>query len=178
MGTVFGSQRKGPKEFGPVFGLFVFVPLLAIATLVSLPFTPILASWEGRKRRLLTEAMKQKNRVMQWPDFIRALKEKRGTLIVEGDPRKAPNFCWTGEDVRSFTPHPCSCDLGSLFDRSYKPFRAWCYERYTSPATGRALLVLGGEGQRRGFALGSEEDEVRTATFQGMPTVLTSSRPR
>jgi hypothetical protein len=65
-----------------------------------------------------------------------------------------------------------------MFDRSSRPFRAWCYERYTSPATGIAILVLGGEGQRRGFAIGGEEDEIGTGIFKGMPTILTSSRGR
>jgi hypothetical protein len=121
--------------------------------------------------------MTAKNRVMQWPEFVQAVQEKHGTLIIEGDPRKGPNFWWTAENVSSLSPHPCSCDLGTLFDRSYKPFRAWCYERYT-PATGIALLVLGGEGQRRGFAIGSEEDEIGTGIFKEIPTILTSSRGR
>jgi hypothetical protein len=176
--TIFGSQRKGPKEFGPLVGLFVFVPLMAIAALASLPFLPFAALWERRKTRLLTDAMTAKNRVMQWPEFVQAVQEKRGTLIIEGDPWKGPNFWWTAENVSSLSPHPCSCDLGTLFDRSYRPFRAWCYERYTSPATGSAFLVLGGGGQRRGFAIGSEEDEIGTGIFKDMPTVLTSIRGR
>ena len=155
-------------------GLLVFMPLLAIAALISLLFTPIAALWEKRKKRLLKDAMTAKNRAMQWPEFVQALEEKRGTLIVEGDPRKGPDFWWTSENIRTVSPHSCSCDLGTLFDRNYKPFRAWCYERYTSPATGTALLVLGGEGQRRGFAIGSEEDEIGVGIFKDVPTVLTS----
>jgi hypothetical protein len=151
---------------------------MTIAALVSLPFLPFAAWWERRKTRLLTDAMTAKNRVIQWPEFVQALQGKRGTLIVEGDPRKGPNFWWTAENVHSLSPHSCSCNLGTLFDRSYKPFRAWCYERYTSPATGIASLVLGGEGQRRGFAIGSEEDEIGTGVFKEMPTILTSSSGR
>ncbi len=176
--TIFGSQRKGPKEFGPLVGLFVFVPLMAIAALVSLPFLPFAAWWERRKTRLLTDAMTAKNRVIQWPEFVQTLREKRGTLIIEGDPRKGPKFWWTAEKVSSLSPYPCSSDLGTLFDRSYRPFRAWCYQRYISPATGSAFLVLGGEGQRQTFAVGSEEDETGTGIFKDMPTVLTSSRGR
>jgi hypothetical protein len=151
---------------------------MAIAALVSLPFLPFAAWRERRKTRLLTDAMTAKNRVIQWPEFVQAVQEKRGTLIIEGDPRKGPNFWWTAENVSSLSPHPCSCDLGTLFDRSYRPFRAWCYERYTSPVTGSAFLVLGGEGQRRGFAFGSEEDETGTGIFKDMPAILTSSRGR
>jgi hypothetical protein len=174
--TILGSQRKRPKEFGSLAGLFALVPFLAVAALISLPFTP-LVSWRARRRkRLLAETMTAKNRVMRWPQFVQALEQKRGTLIIEGDPRKGPSFWWTAEDVRSLSPHPCSCDLGTLLDRSYRPFHEWCRKRYTSPATGTAFLSLGGEGQRRGFAIGSEEDEIGIGIFKDMPTVLTSSR--
>jgi hypothetical protein len=159
-------------------GLFVFMPLLAIAALVSLPFLPLVAWWEERKRRLLADAMTAKNRVMQWPEFVQALEKKRGTLIIEGDPRKGPNFWWTAENIRALSPYPCSCDLGTLFDRRYRPFRAWCYEHYASPATGSAFLVLGGKDQRRGFAIGGEEDEIGTGIFKDVPTVLTLGRGR
>jgi hypothetical protein len=176
--SILDSQPKKPKEFGSLVSLVVFVPLMAIAALVSLPALPVVAYWEKRRRRLLTHAMTAKNRVMQWPEFVQAVEEKQGTLIVDGDPRKAPNFWWTAEDICSISPHPCSCDLGALFDRSYEPFREWCYERYTSPATGGAFLVLGGEGQRRGFAVGTEEDESGNGIFKDMPTILTSRRGR
>ena len=176
--TGFGSHRKGPREFGPVIGLLVIVPLMAMAAALSLPFLPALAYWGRRKKRLLAHAMTKQNRVLPWPDFVCALEEKRGTLIVEGDPFKGPNLWWTPEDVRIASPHRCSENLHSLFDRSYDPFMRWCFERYTSPSTGSALLVLGGEGQRRGFAIGSEEEEVGTGIFQKMPTVLTSGRRR
>lgn len=176
--STLGSQPRRPKEFGPLVSLLVFVPLMAIAALVSLPALPVVTYWEKRKRRLLTHAMTAKNRAMQWPEFVQAVEEKRGTLIIEGDPRKGPNFWWTAEDVSSLSPHPCSCDLGTLFDRRYRPFRAWCDERYTSPATGSAFLVLGGEGQRQSFAVGSEEDETGGGIFKDMPTILTSSRGR
>jgi hypothetical protein len=122
--------------------------------------------------------MTAKNRVMPWPEFVQALEEKRGTLIVEGDPRKGPNFWWTAENVRSMSPYSCSCDLGTLFDPSYRQFRAWCNERYASPATGRAFLVLGGEGQRQGFAIGGKEDEIGSGSFKDMPTILTLSGGR
>lgn len=176
--SILGSTPKRPKEFGPLVSLFVFVPLLALYALVSLPFLPLVAWWEKGRRRLLIDAMTAQNRVMQWPEFVRALQEKRGVLIVQGDPWKGPDFWWTAENVGSLSPHPCSCDLGTLFDRSYRPFRAWCHERYISPVTGSALLVLGGEGQRWGFALGSEEDETGAGIFKDMPTILTSRRGR
>ena len=153
-------------EFGPVVGLFVFLPLMVIASALSLPFVPIAAYWNRRKRRLLIQAMTRQSRVLPWPDFVRCLEEKRGTLIVEGDPRKGPQLWWTPEDVRGVSPSRCSESLSSLFDQSYAPFMQWSFERYTSSLSGSALLVLGGEGQRRGFAIGSEEDELGRGIFE------------
>jgi hypothetical protein len=86
--TIFSSQRKGPREFGPLVGLLVFAPLMAIAALVALPALPVVAWWERRKTRLLTDALTTKDRVMQWPEFVQALQEKSGTLMVEDDPRR------------------------------------------------------------------------------------------
>ena len=90
--TIFSAQRKGPREFGPLVGLLVFAPLMAIAALVALPALPVVAWWERRKTRLLTDALTTKDRVMQWPEFVQALQENSGTLMVEGDPRKGPDF--------------------------------------------------------------------------------------
>jgi hypothetical protein len=173
--SISGSRRKGPKEYGPAVSLFV-VALIAIAYVLALPFLPIVVYWERRKKRVLARAMTRQNRTLLWTDFARALEGKRGTLIVEGDPRKDPNLWWTPEDIRLLSPHPCSDDLSSLFNRSYRPFMRWCFERHTSPSSGSAFLVLGGEGQRRGFAIGSEEDESGTGIFQNMPTVLMTNR--
>lgn len=151
---------------------------MAIAALVSLPFIPIVAFWERRKKSVLAESMTRTKRALLWPDFVRALEEKHGTLIVEGDPRKGPNLWWTTESVSAVSPHRCSCDLGSLFDRNYRPFRMWCYERYISPTTGTAFLVLGGEGHRRGFAIGTDEEDIGSGIFQNVPTVLIGRRGR
>jgi hypothetical protein len=149
---------------------------MAIAALVSLPFLPLVAWCQKRKKQLLAERMTKQNRSMLWADFVRAAEGKHGTLIVEGDPRKGPNLWWTADNIRAVSPYPCSDSLGTFFERSYKPFRKWCRERYTNPVTGTALLVLGGSGQRRGFSIGSEEDERGTGIFENMSTVLITHR--
>ena len=140
-----------------------------MAALVSLAIGPIVAWREQRKRRLLAARMKGQNRVMPWADFLQAAEMKRGTLIVEGNPRKGPNFWWTNEDVRTLSPYRCSCDLGALFDRGYWPFREWCYERYANPSTGSAALVVGGGRERLKFAGAQEETD---SQHPAIPTVL------
>jgi hypothetical protein len=170
--SIVNSGKKEPRESGPLAGLFVFLPLMAVVAVVSLPFLPIVAWWENRRRRLLDESMTKQNRTMSWSQFIQAAEEKRGTLVVEGDPRKGPNLWWTPEDIPSISPHTCARDLGALFNRTYKPFWVWCRKRYISRVTGSALLVLGGDGQRR-EVLGSEDG---TAIFQNIPIVFLSTR--
>jgi hypothetical protein len=176
--TIFGVPRKEPRKFGPFMGMFVFLPLMVIAAALSLPFMPLVAWWRKREKRLLAESMTKQNRVMRWSDFVQVAEEKRGTLIVEGDPRKGPHLWWTSEDVRAISPYACSDDLGTLLNRSYKPFHEWCYKRYANPATGSGLIVLGGGRQRLGFALGNEEDERGTGIFKKISTVLITSRGR
>lgn len=168
------TERREPRHFGPLVSVLVFLPLLVIASVASLPVVPIFAWQQRRNKRLLADAMAKGDRVILWPDFVQALGTKRGTLIVEGDPRKGPNLWWTAHDVCATSPYPCSRDIGALFDPKYRPFRVWCHENYTSPTTGTALLVTGGEGQRRGFALGATEDERGSGIFEDVLTVLTT----
>ena len=165
-------EQSERRHFGPLVGVLVFLPLLVIASIASLPVVPVLARQQRRRKRLLAVAMEKRDRVIHWPDFIRALGTKRGTLIVEGDPRKGPNLWWTEQDVCATSPYSCSRDLGTLFSPKYRPFRVWCYENYASTKTGSAFLVVGGEGQRRGLAIGTAPDERGTGIFEDVPTVL------
>lgn len=170
--------NKEERSAWSEFVTCTLVALAAAAYVLCIPFLPLVAWWERHKRKLLTAGMTARNRVMPWPDFVRAAKEKRGTLIIEGDPRKGPNLWWTPEDLSAVSPHSCSLDLRTLLDRTYQPFRFWCYERYTSPSTGSASLVVGGEGQNREFAIGSDEPDRGTGIFQDLPTVLISYHGR
>jgi hypothetical protein len=150
--TIFGRTaggRKNGKESGTLVSLFVFLPLLAIFAVVQLPFLPIAALWErAREKRLIREMTKQ-NRVMVWPDFVRSIKDKRGTWIIGGLPPN-PDWWWTEEDVRAVSPYPCPDDV-AWTDVSLTPFRLWCYDRYTNQVNGRGLLVVGRNGDRLDF---------------------------
>jgi hypothetical protein len=162
--TIFGraSRQKNGKESGPLVSLFLYLPLLAIFAVLQLPFLPIAALWERSKRKRLVQQMTKQNRVMVWPDFVRALKDKRGTWIIGGLPPN-PDWWWTEEDVRAVSPYACPNDLDDLAwtDKSFTPFRLWCYERYTNQAHGRALLVVGRNGARLDF-LENDSPEVNS----------------
>jgi hypothetical protein len=139
------GEGKHGKEYGPLISVFVFLPLLAIVAALQIPVLLVAIPWERCKHRRFVARMKAQNRVMVWSDFVRALDEKRGTLIIEGSAYKSQVWWWSEEDVRGVSPH--QCPTGTLADarkkqRGFVPFRKWCYERYTNPANGRAFLVL------------------------------------
>lgn len=151
--TIFGSpQGKRPsgekrgKEFGPVLGFFVFLPLLAIVALLQLPALAVAIPWQKWKHRRFVARMKAQRRVMIWSDFARCMEGKRGTLLIEGSEIKWLNWWWTEEDVLTVSPHAIperTISYNRKKRRTFLPFREWCYTRYTNPTDGRAFLVLG-----------------------------------
>jgi hypothetical protein len=147
--SIFGRAdggRKSGKEFGSLVGFFVFLPLLALVAVLQLPFLPIVALWERSQQKRLLQQMTKQNRVMQWSEFVQALQEKRGTLIIEGEWLNGAIWWWTEEDVRAASPPSFSeSTLGTVREKQLGciPFRRWCYERYTNPTNGRAFLIVG-----------------------------------
>lgn len=150
--AIFGREQgetpsggKRGREFGSLVGVFIFLPQLAIVAGLQLPVLLVAVPWQRWKHRHFVERMKAQNRVMAWSDFIRCAEEKRGTLIIEGERFKGATGWWTDENVRAVSPHCFSeSTLGKVGrkQRGYIPFRTWCYERYTNPASGHAFLVV------------------------------------
>lgn len=92
------------------------------------------------------------NWVMEWPRFVRALEEKRGTLIEEWAPFKVEGGpvqgWWTSDDVLKASPYSVPEDgMKAIRDKEFGPFNSWCREEYTG-AQGKALLVWGDEMER------------------------------
>ena len=85
--------------------------------------------------------MKALGRVMEWSEFNRALEVTHGTAIIERYSFAGPVYLWwTSENLYDVCPYP-SVDWFALREESFLPFAEWCRARYTSPDTGRALLV-------------------------------------
>jgi len=131
--------KRGVK-IGPV-GSVLLLPFLLFAAGVSIPFAVVAAYRQKRNKRILQAKMKAQGRVMEWSDFLRALDDTHGTAIVERYSFKGPVYSWwTPENLYDACPYP-TVDWMTLHEESFLPFAVWCHERYTSPESGRALLV-------------------------------------
>jgi hypothetical protein len=133
-------RLKRGVEIGRV-GSVLLLPFLFIAAGLSIPFTLVVAHNQKRNRRKLQAKMKAQSRGMDWSDFVRSLDATHGTAIVERYSFKGPVYLWwTPENVYDACPYP-TVDWMTLHEESFLPFAEWCRERYTSPDSGRALLV-------------------------------------
>ena len=136
------QSRKGPREFGPAHAIW-FVPLLAVAALLSIPVGLVLSAIVKRRERSFKNGMKAAGRVMNYRDFEQALQEGRGTLIIESHSLKGPfRWWWTAESVYDLCPLPLVTWFMSMpHDERYRPLAEWCRREYTDSNDGRALLV-------------------------------------
>jgi hypothetical protein len=94
-----------------------------------------------RNKQKLQTRMAAQGRVIEWPDFLNALNETRGTAIIERYSFKGPVYLWwSPENLYDVCPYP-TVDWMTLHDESYRPFAEWCRMRYTSRDAGSAVLV-------------------------------------
>ena len=149
--TLFGNQspRRGPREYGAVAGCLVFMPLLAIAAVLSVPYGFVWKTGMYVKAWLLRRNMVKRKRIITWEPFVEAIDRNLGTLICERDHSKAPTrWWWTRDDIYRIAPFPFGDSFSMSFYGEFLPFRKWCFEEYTSPQTGRAVLVLSTDDQK------------------------------
>jgi len=119
----------------------LLLPFLFVAAGLSIPYTLGRGYAQRRKMRAFHNRMNAVGRTMQWSHFRRALDETRGTAIVERYSFKGPIYLWwTPENFYDACPYP-TVDWMTLHEESFLPLAEWCRERYTSPDSGRALLV-------------------------------------
>ena len=134
-------RHKGGLEIGSPWSL-LFVPFLFIAAGLSLPYTLVARRVRRRNEETFRTRMKTLGRVMDWSDFVRALSETPGTLILERYSFKGPlRWWWTSENVYDVCPYATVDWLTMQYDESFHPFAEWCRQRYTSLDEGRAFLV-------------------------------------
>ncbi len=89
-------------------------------------------------------AMRSAARVLTLAEFEEHLDRAAGTAIDETlslDGRW--RLWWTPDDIPALSPHPVPTGewVNIVADPQFEPFFAWCLANYTSPASGRALLV-------------------------------------
>jgi hypothetical protein len=154
------KHKRKVRTFGP-FGSLLFIPLLLVGGLLSIPYTALKrAQWRRRERDTL-RAMMAKHRVMEWEEFVEKISSGQGTVIVEHLSSKGGTlWWWTLEDIWAVCPFEAAfTDL--LPDVEHRPFYEWCYKTYTNRDDGTALLVAGSWEQRKG----SLKDGVQVVTM-------------
>ena len=134
------DKRKGitvPMPFS-----LLLLPVILLAGLVSIPCTAVWKRIYRRRRRELETRMKAQRRTIGWAEFVKAFQANEGTLIDVRSSFKESCWWWTSDSVRGLSPFPVHDWLTMLEERAVDPFVFWCWERYTSPETGSAFLII------------------------------------
>ena len=166
-----GKSKRGRSYEIPAIFAPIYLPLLIIAAVLSIPWTYVQRLKQRHRERKFAEQMRKDGRIMAWDEFESALKERRGTTISEVLGIKGPfRIWWTPEDVRAISPSLCPNEgqvWTELQSAEFRPFFDWCYAQFTNPNSGRARLVqipetrLVPEGTRR---------EIRAKLAGAIPT--------
>jgi hypothetical protein len=93
-------------EFGPIVGVLIGIPLLAIAAAISIPVALIWGRLSEHKQRRFGKKMSRGGRTISLDQLSKAIRERKGTVIFEyRTPHKGPiRRWWTAEDVYARTP--------------------------------------------------------------------------
>jgi hypothetical protein len=140
------SKRTGVREpvnLGPI-GSILLLPLFLFGALLSIPYT-----WIWRKVRATQEAdfarqMNQAGRTISWERARTQTADGAGTLLCECLSSGPSRFWWTPDRVAELSPFPFlrSSDKEHIWlEPKFRAFGQWCFETYTNPASGSALLV-------------------------------------
>lgn len=134
------DERQKPKALDWLNCIW-FVPLLAVAALLS---TPVMAVWTAycrRKETSFARQMKLAGRTMSEREYAAALESKRGTLIWESFSHKGPSrYWWTEDDIPSITPlRWADSGFAAAMYREYDEFSSWCQTNYLENNKARFL---------------------------------------
>jgi hypothetical protein len=141
-----GSDEKTKRSVDlGLFGCLLFVPLMLIAGVLSIPYGLAWNVVENRKRRRLQKDLSKAGRGIEWAEFVQVMAAGRGTVIIEKYFPKGPwRWWWTEDDVRARCPYPMTdareIEIGAEFDSD--PAGDWFVEQYTNTVTGKGRLVI------------------------------------
>ena len=115
---------------------------MIVGGLVSIPVGLIIRRSERRKEARFLERMRADGRTISSATLAEHMHAGKGTLIREWVRMfKGSRLWWTEDDLYRESPYP-AVDLMTLWkDGSHCEFLEWCWSRYTSLTTGKALLV-------------------------------------
>jgi hypothetical protein len=138
---VESKPNRKPIEIPLPFSLLL-IPLLFIGAGVSIPISYVQRRIQRRRERRFQNILGARDRVLEWPRFLRAVEQGTGTVIEERYLPKGPiRWWWTPEKIRDLSPYEITDEITMLRKDSDHSFAIWCRDRYTSVEKGHALLV-------------------------------------
>lgn len=142
-------RRKKNRAIDGPWGCLLAIPVLFALMLFSLLAMPVLLVLGGIFAWRFRRKMKAVGRYISWQELQQRHERGEGTLILEAnDHGKGGNFWWSDADIKSLSPVPVLLDdnTGRHSHMRDHPFSIWCHANFTSPETGRAMLVQSGGG--------------------------------
>jgi hypothetical protein len=120
--------------------------LTLIFVIVQAPSSIIDRRRRVRRQKSFAAQMEASGRLVPWAELPSQLdSNSQGTLIEEDAEDDLYNIWWTPEDIATLSPHPCCfdepCPQTMPNMEGFRPFFEWCRSRFTSPESGKALLV-------------------------------------
>lgn len=139
------SPAEGPRTLLALFASLIFLPALPLLALLSIPCFWIWAQVRKRRESEFAKRMGLSARTISWAEAKRHAIAKEGTLICELLWLNGPPRLWSTPDVlANLAPFPFvhSADKNKhCFAQEFQAFGKWCFENYTHPTSGRAVLV-------------------------------------
>ncbi len=163
------TEPLGPTGWEALKSVLWFVAspftaaFLLVVAVASVPYRLVLYVFDRRSEQRFMEAMEAVGRRMPWLDFKRAVEDERGTVIRE-ELRKVQGpvrWWWTPDNVEAIVMSPPEHELAPWQGEGWREYSQWCFERYTHPAAGSALLIWSSSLPRDDREM--EEDEIETA---------------
>lgn len=145
-------HQREPVNLG-VLGSIIFLPLLAIAALISLPYSWIQRGIVERRERRFAREMKLAGRLKSWSEVEELVRGNAGTFIAEYLSMKGPTRLWWTEDrICETTPYKYVSSENRehiCYEMEFRPFGNWCFRKYTSHVSGKAYLLGLPEDQKK-----------------------------
>jgi hypothetical protein len=136
------SAEKQPSTWMDAVMGVAMIPVLAVGACLAIPNTVAVRWLRMHGEHKLRLLMRSKERLITWPEFVRAMRESGGTCIEEKFTAKGPvRFWWTPEDVHREWPHEITSWFTMRKGRQHEAFVRWCRARYTNADDGSAVLV-------------------------------------
>ncbi len=147
--------------------------MLLIAAVLSIPYAIVARICMAVRERRLFRRLASQHRTLPWRAVEQSLRDGIGTLIIEQGNKQGHRLWWTPDDVAAESPFqpPAFDDLDLIFAEPDQPFVGWCANRYLSPSTGAASLILGMDLR---FPAGFISPDFFTAQFPSARVVATS----